>query len=184
MAINDNAVIAPEGGHYYTAVTGTPFPTSMASPDSPWEDVGHTSLEDILSSSSDGGDVTTLGTLQKKILRTKRGTRTETFAINLHQFDTAGLKLFYGSNAETLADGTIGVPVDPVPTTCAFLAIFSDGANMLPFYAPKAEIFRGDDFELSDTESLARLPLSIQPLQYQTNTWLYATKPIGEPTVP
>ncbi len=179
MPINDDATLVVSTGHYYTAPVGTAKPADVLDPDSPWVDVGHTSLEDIFSVSSEGGDATTIGTLQNKALRTKYSARTETIAVKLMQFDEAGLKLFLGSNAVVLADGSIGAPTDPTPTDCAYLSVFEDGENYFDIYAPKTEIYRNDDMSLSDTESLSALPIGVKPLKYSTNDWTYAISPLG-----
>jgi hypothetical protein len=180
MSLNDNATLVIGSGNFFTAPVGTELPTDLLAPVSPWENVGHTSLEDIFGISSEGGDATTLGTLQNKSLRTKYSPRTETMAFTLQQFDTKGLKLFYGSNAPTLANGLVGVPQNPEVTTCAFLAVFVDGDNHFAFYCPKAEIYRADDMSLSDTESLAGLPLGVKPLVLGANEYTYAVTPLGD----
>lgn len=180
MATNDDAVLTVGTGNFFTAPVDTALPIDLLAPGVAWEGVGHTSLDNIFSVASDGGDPTTIGTLQNKSLRTKYSPRTETFSIVLQQFDTAGLKLYYGSNATVELDGTVGVPAtDPVPTTKAFLAIFIDGTNVFAFYAPKAEIYRNDDLSIADTESLAGLPLGVKPMISGTNTWAYAVTPLG-----
>lgn len=184
MALNDAATLVINTGNYLTAPTGTAMPADLTTPTTPWENVGHTSLEDIFSITSEGGDATVIGTLQNKSLRTSYSTRTETMAVVLQQFDEEGLKLFYGSNAPVLPDGSIGVPINPTPTVCAFLAIFVDGENVFAFYAPKAEIYRGDDMSLSDTESLAGLPLNVKPMIHGTNTWTYAVTPLASVVAP
>ncbi|MFC4089355.1 hypothetical protein [Micromonospora sp. GCM10011541] len=184
MAVNDAATLVIGNGNYLTAPVGTPMPTDLLAPGTPWENVGHTSLEDIFGITSEGGEATVIGTLQNKSLRTKYSARTETLAFTLQQFDKAGLKLYFGSNAPELPDGTIGVPADPIPTSCAFLAIFVDGENHFAIYAPKAEIYRSDDLEMSDTESLAGLPLGVKPMAYNTNAWTYAITPLGEVVEP
>jgi len=183
MALNDNATLVIGSGNYFTGDVDVALPTDLlAIPILDWENVGHTSLDKILSIASDGGDATTIGTLQNKSLRTKYSARTETFSIVLEQFDAAGLKLYYGSNAPTLADGTIGVPVEPEVTVAAFLAVFVDGDNVFAFYAPKAEIYRNDDLALVDTETLAGLPVGVKPLKSGTNAWAYAVTPLGSVT--
>lgn len=180
MAKNDNATLVVGAGNFYTAPVGTAMPGSLATaPDVPWEAVGHTSLSDIFSFSSDGGDATTLGTLQSKALRTTFAPRVETFAITLEQFDRKSLRLYYGANSVLQTNGTIAVPQSPEPTECAFLAVFVDGDNTFGVYAPRAEIFRGDDVAVSDAESLVGLPLSVKPLVYSTNDWTYAITPLG-----
>jgi hypothetical protein len=179
VALNDAATLVIGAGNYLTAPVGTDIPTDLLAPGAPWTPVGHTSLEDIFGTSSDGGDATTLGTLQNKSLRTTYSARTETLAFTLLQFDADALRLYYGANAPTLPNGLIGVPQDPEPTEAAFLAIFIDGANHFGVYAPKSEIYRADDLAISDAESLAGLPLGVKPLALSSNKWTYAVTPLG-----
>ncbi|WP_241825650.1 phage tail tube protein [Micromonospora sp. CB01531] len=180
MALNDAATLVIGSGNFFTAPVGTDLPADLAAVSTPWDKVGHTSLEDIFGITSEGGEATTLGSLQNKSLRTKYSPRQETMTFTLQQFDTPGLKLFYGSNAPTLANGMLGVPQDPVPTVCAFLVVFIDGDNLFAFYAPKAEVYRADDMSLSDTESLAGLPLGVKPMVLGTNDYSYAVTPLGD----
>lgn len=179
MAINDAATLAIDSGNFFTAPVGTTLPADLTKIGTPWEPIGNTSLEDVLGMKSDGGDSTVLGTLQNKNLRTRRSNRTETMSIVLQQFDKAALKLYYGSNAKELPDGTISVPSQPTPTRVAFLAVFVDGSNIFAMYAPLAEILRGDDMDISDTESLVGLPLNVTPLNYNGNDFPYSVTPLG-----
>ncbi|QJD50662.1 major tail protein [Streptomyces phage Issmi] len=179
MALNDNATLVIGSGNYLTAPVGTAMPEDLLVPTSPWENVGHTSLEDIFSISSEGGEATVIGSLQNKSLRTKYSARTETMTFTLQQFDVAGLKLYYGSNAPILPDGSVGVPTDPTPTVGSFLVVFVDGENHFAFYAPKAEIYRADDVSFGDTESLAGLPIGVKPMALGSNNWTYAITPLG-----
>jgi hypothetical protein len=179
VALNDNATLVIGSGNYLTAPVGTDLPEDLLVPTSPWAVVGHTSLEDIFSIASEGGDATVIGTLQNKSLRTKYSARTETMTFTLQQFDIPGLKLYYGSNAPVLPNGTVGVPTEPTPTTVAFLAVFVDGENHFAFYAPKAEIYRSDDVSFSNTESLAGLPIGVKPKAFGSNTYTYAITPLG-----
>lgn len=178
MGLSDTATLVVGAGNFFTGAVNAALPADLAAPTAAWTKVGHTSLEDIFGISSEGGDATVLGTLQNTTLRTKYSARTEKMTFTVQQFDSASLKLYYGSNMTTNADGTLGVPTNPTPTVAAFLAVFIDGTNKFAFYCPKAEIYRADDMSLSDTESLAGLPLGVTPLQYNTNTWTYAVTPL------
>jgi hypothetical protein len=184
LALNDNAALVVGTGKFYTAVysSSSPvaLPADLSAPGVSWTEIGHTSLEDIFSIASEGGDSTTIGTLQNKALRTSHAARTETFNITLQQFDTESLKLYYGSNATVGTNGEVQIPTNPTPTVVTFLAVFKDGTNEFGIYAPKAEIFRADDLSIGDTESLAGLPLSVKPLVHGTNGWSYAVTPIGD----
>lgn len=184
MALNDNATLVVGAGNFFRAPVGTARPADLTAIDAPWENIGHTSLEDIFGVTSEGGDATTLGTLQAKTLRTTYAPRTESFTFTVMQFDRRSLRLYYGANAPLLPDGSLGVPSSPVPTESAFLAVFIDGENRFAFYAPKAEIFRAEDMAISDAESLAGLPLSVKPVAHGGNVWAYTVTPIGgiEPT--
>lgn len=172
MALTDEATLVIGNARFYTAVTGTAAPEDLDAPGSPWVEIGHTSIDNVMGMESEGGEVTTLGTLQKRQLRNVRASRTDKFRVDLQQFDEDGLKLFYGSNAAVVG-GMIQVPDEPLPTTCAFLMVAFDGENEFAVHAPKAEIFRADNMELGDTESLATLPLEVTPLADGTNKWTY-----------
>lgn len=184
MAIKDAATLVINTGNYFLAPTGTPAPADLLAPSAAWQNVGHTSLEDIFSLTSDGGEATVLGTLQSKSLRTSYSSRTETMRFTLQQFDSDSLRLFFGANMQSVEDGKfLGVPQSPQPTSAAFLVVFIDGENTFSFYAPKVEVLRGDDMDLSDTESLAGLPLDVKPMIYTpvsgvANTWAWAVSPI------
>jgi hypothetical protein len=179
VALNDLATLVIGTGNFFTATEGTPMPDDLSAiPVGTWENIGHTSLEDIFAITSEGGDATVLGTLQAKQLRTTYSPRTESMTFTLQQFDEPGLRLYFGANSVTLPNGAIAPSQNPTPTIRAFLAVFIDGTNVFAFYAPKAEIYRADDMDLSDTESLAGLPLKVTPMIFQTNTWTYAVTPL------
>lgn len=167
MAINDAKVLRPNTAHFYTHATiGQGVPANLRNPEAEgWEHMGHTSLEDILSATSEGGETQVLPSLQNRQLRTSRGTSTESFAMNLLQLDESAAKLYFGSNAVLSADGRVlSIPSDPQPTTVAWLCVMYDGTNDAGYHAPKCEILRGEDLSVSDTESLTQLPIRITPL--------------------
>ena len=171
MALDDLAVLKAGAGHFYTAPIGTALPTDLRNPGAGWTHMGHTSVQDILAAQSEGGDVTTLRSLQAKSLRTSIAPRTESFGMNLLQFDKAALKLYYGANAAETDTG-VRPSQNPVPTEAAWLVVFLDGNSAAGIYAPKASFFRGDDFSVSDTENLAQLNLKVTPLAYASNDWV------------
>jgi hypothetical protein len=183
VALIDDATLVIGAGNYFIADTpGAALPVDLTAPAAPWENVGHPSLEDIFALSSEGGEATVIGTLQKRSLRTIYSDRVETLTFTLQQFDEASLKLFLGSNAPTVVDGShtlIGNPMTPTPAVKAFLAVFIDGANVFAFYAPRAEIYRADDLAASDTENFVGLPLAVTPLQQGTNPYTYAITPLA-----
>lgn len=172
MALDSTTVLKVGVGHFYTAPVGTALPTDLAEPGVEWTHMGHTSVEDILAAASEGGDTTTLRSLQAKSLRQVVAPRTESFTMNLLQFDSASLKLYYGANA-SIVEGRVQVPENPIPTERAWLVVFFDGHTVAGLYAPKASIFRGDDFAVTDTENLAQLSINVTPLAHDGNAFTY-----------
>jgi hypothetical protein len=172
MALDSTKVLKVGVGYFYTAPVGTAIPADLAAPGGSWTQMGHTSVEDILAAASEGGDTTTLRSLQSKSLRTVVAPRTESFTMNLLQFDADSLKLYYGANASVVS-GRVKVPENPIVTERAWLVVFFDGHTVAGIYAPKASFFRADDFSVSDTENLAQLSLRVTPLAYSTNTHAY-----------
>ncbi|GAA1411903.1 hypothetical protein AUR04nite_00540 [Glutamicibacter uratoxydans] len=182
MARNDEATLKLGTGRFYTAPVGTALPANLLAPEPAWTEMGHSSIDDILSAASEGGERQVLSTLQVKNHRVFTTARTDSFGIKLHQFDTDTLKLYYGSNAIVTAKGVVQVPNDPKPTEVAWLFIFEDGDAVGGVYAEKASIFRSDDIAISDTESLAVLPLSVTPLQLDNNKHSLSWIPPKVPT--
>lgn len=188
MALNDQATLVIGAGNFYlNPTTGGGAPTNLKAVPSPWVNIGHTSIEDILGFDTEGGDQTILKTLQNKSIRTQREPITDTLSLTIQQFDKASLKLYFGSNAADgdFVDGAVGakwlrVSSDPKPTVCAFLAVFADGENIFAIHIPKCEIMRGDSPEINDTESLAGLPLKITPLQFGGNDWTMEITPLAD----
>ena len=183
MPLIDEATLIVGSGNYFTGAVSAALPSDLRAPGAAWTNIGHTSIEDILASETEGGEVTMKGTLQNPSLRTTRTIITEKFTVNLQQFDRAALKLFYGSNAKMDATGKmLQIPRVPVPTECAFMGVFLDGSEEFAIYIPRCEILRGDNMELANTEDFATLPLAITPLGVSGQDWNVAVTPMGEPT--
>lgn len=177
MTLDSTAVLKVGVGHFYTAPVGTALPADLRNPGGAWTEMGHTSVSDILSASSEGGETTTLRSLQNATLRTTTAARTEAFIMNLLQFDEASLKLYYGANAVVDGSGNVAIPSNPVATEAAWLVVFYDGQTTAGVYAPKVSILRSDDLGISDTENLVQLPVKVTPLQYLANDYAFKWLP-------
>lgn len=184
MAINDTSTLVVKTGRFYVAEIGTAAPTGLdptSLETAGWEQMGHTSLEDILAWATEGGETTTLGSLQSPSLRQTTSARTESFTTTLLQWDEATLPFYFGNNMELISGSEIflGVKSSPEPVRKAFLVVFEDGQNRFPVYAPAASITRGDDLSIDSTEDLAGLPIQISLLNHEGNDWAFAVAPIG-----
>lgn len=180
MGLIDNAVLNISTGQFYLAPVSTARPAvaSLGSVPVAWTSIGHTSVDNVFGITSEGGEVTTLASLQNKALRTSRTPTIESFTATLLQFDVDSLKLYFGSNSVSNA-GWLDVQTDLVPTTAAFLAVFADGVNRFGIYAAKAEIQRTDSPEFNDSSALSGLPISIKPLVVGNATSAYSLTPMG-----
>lgn len=186
MPINDASTLVVKTGRFYVAPVGTKVPTDLKKPGTPWEEMGHTSLEDILSWATEGGEATQLGSLQSPSLRSTTSARTESFTTTLLQWDAATLPFYFGENMELIQGSQVfmGVKSNPTPVKKAFLVVFEDGENVFPVYAPSAEIGRGDDLSISSTTDLAGLPIKISLQNYQGNSWAFAVAPVAAAVTP
>lgn len=182
MAYQNDAALIVANADFYTGAVGAAAPTDLNAIDEMvWDVLGHTSPDDILSWASEGGEATTVGSLQNPSLRTVYSDRTETFSTTLLQWDEKTLKLYFGSNMEEVTGSTLfkGVPSKPVATKVALLVVVKDGDSRFAIYVPSAEILRGDDVAFDDTENFAGLPISVTPINYNGNSWAYAVTPLG-----
>lgn len=181
MALNNDATLVVKTGRFYIAPVGTEAPTNLTAPGEPWEELGHTSVEDILSWATEGGEPTTLGSLQSPSLRTTSSPRTESFTTTLLQWDEETLPFYFGGNMELISGSDIfyGVNSNPDPIQKALLIVLRDGQNAFPIYAPSTSITRADDLSIDSTEDLAGLPITINLQNYQGNEWSFAVAPVA-----
>lgn len=157
MALSDGAVILPGTGYFYIAPAETAAPADKTAPAAPWENLGHTSREDGMTITREGGDVTTLGTWQNPALRTRRDPTTYALTFNLHQIDNQVLELYFGGSDVDTA-GVFGVPLDFGAITKALYVRLVDGADEVGLYIPKVEVSAEDDIEV-DVEGFLQLPV-------------------------
>jgi len=183
MAIDDEAVLLPAIGHYYLApATDQALPVNLLAPGTPYVDLGHTSLEDPFGLSSEGGDVEVKGTWQNPTLRSSRAPRVDSIAFIAHQWDLLSYQNFWGSNAARVGD-FVQVPLNPVPNTGTLYVVIQDGNDQVAIHAPKVELSRADDIELS-AEDLGGLPLRATLLGRSSANWLFQITPKGDLTAP
>ncbi len=163
MALNDSAVILPGTGYLYIAPSETPVPASLTSPASPWENLGHTSREDGLTITRDGGDSEVIGTWQNPSLRERRDPTTFAITAYLHQVDNDTLSLYFG-DGDVSEEGVFGVTSAVDTVEKALYVRIVDGANAVGLYVPKVSISSEDDVEV-DVEGFLAFPVRMTVLQ-------------------
>lgn len=163
MALSDSAVYIPGTGHIYTAPSGTASPVNPLAPTTPWVELGHTSRDDGLTITRDGGDSETLGTWQNASLRERRDPTTFAITMQAQQVDNTVLGLYFGGGDQS-EPGVFGVTSATGTTELALYVRIVDGANEIGMYVPKASISSDDDVEI-DVEGFLSFPLRATVLQ-------------------
>lgn len=175
MALNDSAVLIPGTGQLYIAPSETAQPASLTAPASPWESFGHTSREDGLTITRDGGDSEVIGSWQNPSLRERRDPTTFALTAFLHQVDNNVLEAYFGPGDVTVA-GAFGVTSAVATIERALYVRIIDGDNEADLYIPKVSISSEDDVEV-DVEGFLAFPVRMTVLQATGSnlmTWLGA----------
>lgn len=162
MALNDNAVYIPGTGRVYVAPAETARPTDLVTPAAPWDELGHTSREDGLTITRDGGDSEVIGTWQNASLRERRDPTSFAIVMFLQQIDNSALEMYFGGGDATVA-GEFGIPNVQETTERALYVRIIDGTNEIGLYVPKVSIAADDDIEL-DVEGFMSMPVRMTVL--------------------
>ena len=157
MALDDGAVQIAGQGFIYAAPFGTPKPVNLTDPEAPWTNIGHTSVDDNLVITRDGGDSNTKGTWQNPSLRVQRDPVSFALIMNLLQVSNETLSYYFGGGNMSVA-GVFGAPINAVPQTVALFVRVVDGSSEFPFYIPKASLASDDDVEF-DIEDFTHFPV-------------------------
>lgn len=173
MALTDSAVLIPGTGYLYTAPAETAIPASLTAPATPWENLGHTSREDGLTITRDGGDTEIIGTWQNPSLRERREPTNFAITAFLHQVDNEVLEMYFGPGDVDTAD-QFGVTSAVAAIERALYVRIVDGTNEVGLYVPKVSISSEDDVEV-DVEGFLAFPVRMTVLQVTGSnlmTWI------------
>lgn len=182
--LDSSAVIVPGEGHIYVDISGSAAaPTGTGVPSYPWVEVGHTSRDEPLSISREGGERTTLGSWQNSALRETVSATTYALAFKLLQHDELGLKLYYGGGSINSTSGGFRVPKVPAAQEYPIFVRVVDGSAVWAEYFPNASILGSDSAE-TDPENLSELPVSATILGEDALDYLFEIRrPAAAPTV-
>lgn len=158
MAFNSGATVIPGKGTVLVADPDTAAPTNYETLDptadlttiaAGWEALGHTSRENNVSLSKEGGDVTSLGSWWDEVLRSSRAATNWTVTVNSIQIDATTLGLAFGGGTLDTVAGSYDVG-DIVPQDKAlFILIVDTSGNRLALYIPNTSVSIGDAPEFS-----------------------------------
>lgn len=183
MAISDGDVILPGTGHIFIAPKSTPKPSDLVVPGEPWDELGHTSREDGLTITRDGGDSEVIGTWQNPSLRERRDPTTFAITAFLHQVDNNTLQLYFGDGDISVED-EFGVTTANDTIDKALYVRIVDGTNAVGLYVPSVSISSEDDVEV-DVEGFLAFPIRATVLQVTGSNLMTFLKPgLGTPVTP
>lgn len=190
MALNPNAIFTAATGYIFVGEVGTavmPTPAQIAAFDpttglgAGWEQIGHTSREELPEFGFDGGETETRGSWQNaslKVVTTEAPVDYVTF--NLHQFDQAGLELYYGQEDNNDTAGVFGVAATPLSgIEKALCMVMVDGSFKIAFHSAKSDIRREGAITMA-VDEFSVLPMRATFLQPDTGD-LYSW--IGDATL-
>lgn len=172
----DTALLTAGSGHVlvsdYTGGSAGAEPThaqlltfaSSGTTPSNWDPLGHTSQDNLLEPSQDGGEVTTSGSWQKPTLKTTQEPVTESITVpSIQLLDNKVLTLYYGGGDYSTPKRFIG-PATPTPVEKRVCFVLIDGvAKVAGLYWPKCSITRAEGWSVS-TENPTELPLKFTRL--------------------
>lgn len=157
MPIVDSQVFIPGSGFLYVAPVGTAVPADLTAPADPWDNLGHSSIEDGITIGREGGDSEVLGSWQNPSLRERRDPTSWFLTMQLHQVSNSTLSFFFGGGDASVV-GRFGVPLIPIAQERAFFMRIVDGNNEAPLYAPRVSMLADDDVEV-DVEKFLAFPI-------------------------
>jgi hypothetical protein len=156
-----------------TALTGGTSPAATAAKKTlavglGWEQIGHTSRDELPEFGRDGGDTETRGTWQNESLReVTTEAAADYMTMQLHQFDSKAFELYFGANVST-TPGVFGVSsTTAAAVEKAIWMLIIDGTTKVGFYAPKASIRQDDSISLA-VDEFATLPIRCTFMKYGT----------------
>lgn len=149
--LDDSAVMRPGTGHFLLRSPNTTSPSFADleafvadTTDLPTgtTDLGHTSLNDILSFEQDGGDSTVIGSWQKKSLKEiVTAEAVDYFTTTALQIDNETLALYYGAGDATVANEW-SAPESAGTTEKGVTIVMFDGSDWAAIDCAKVSIRR------------------------------------------
>jgi hypothetical protein len=123
----------------------------------PWKNLGHTSKQNTIAFTKDGGDKTTLDTFLADSVRVSNGSVSWGFTGNALQFDEDTLDIAFNGEFDVATGGY--TVASPAPVEAAVFLYFKDSTGAIGFWLPNVELTLGDAPSV-DTANFLELPLT------------------------
>lgn len=171
MSVDATKLVIPGHGAVFHAPVNTKPPTNPltafslsadnvsngAEPAVQWKNLGHTSKQNTIAFTKEGGERETLDTFLADAVRTTTSSTSWGLNVAALQFDADNLDLaFNGDFDETTGGYTVA---SPAPVQSALFLFFQDTTGSIGFWLPNTEISLGDAPSV-DTAQFLELPLT------------------------
>lgn len=169
MAVDNDALFTAARGFIFIGAVGATAPTASeiasftqaSGLGAGWENIGHTSADELPEPGFDGGDAETKGSWQNSALKEVTTEATVDYmTFNVHQWSDMCLELYYGqANMNTAEPGEFRVEdASTSSSERALCMVIVDGDAKVAFYANKASIRREGPVALA-VDEFSALPL-------------------------
>lgn len=167
MSADATKLVIPGHGTVFHAPVNTAPPATPLNPatgfnlqadgPAPWKNLGHTSKQNTIAFTKEGGEKESIDTFLADAVRVTTGSTSWGFTVAALQFDEDNLDLAFNGEFDAATGGyTVATPA---PINAAIFLYFKDTTGALGFWLPNVEISLGDAPSV-DTASFFELPLS------------------------
>ena len=168
MSVDATTLVIPGHGTVFHAPVNTVPPASPLEAfnlqddgPSPWKNLGHTSKQNTIAFTKEGGEKESIDTFLADAVRTTTSSVTWGVTVAALQFDGATLDLAFNGEFDPATGGyTVATPK---PLSTALFLYFQDSTGSVGFWIPNTEVSLGDAPSV-DTAQFLELPLSVSIL--------------------
>lgn len=168
MALNTNALMLPGQGYILLNEPGSQYEPTVAELEAfaantstlpkGSQILGHTSREDLVAMSKDGGDSEVLGSWEQEQIETiVSSAATEYIDVTAHQFDNSVFSLYYGGGDDTQA-GRFAVPKNAVPPKKSLTIVYLTRGQVVGQFFANTSV-RGEDAMEHSVDAYSTIPL-------------------------
>ncbi len=165
MGVNATAMIVPGNGTIFHAPKAVAFPTNplaaftlTGTPPEGWTNLGHTSRENTLGFSREGGEASSIGTWLADSTKTIYSSVAWAMSIPALQFDSDVLDMAFNGDFDPVTGGYI-VPGQTAAIETQLYVLMQDNTGKLGFWIPNSEVTLGEPPTVN-REQYLELPLT------------------------
>ena len=171
MGFNSKATVIPGKGTVLVNAPDATAPNYLTldptSPSGGWVTLGHTSRNNTVAMSKDGGDATQVGSWWDEALRTTYSPINWSVTVNSLQVDSLTLSLAFGGGTINGSVGSYDVDGTITPAAKSIFILVQDGLFRLGIYIPNVTVTIGDAPEFP-VDDFFEIQLSAQMLNSPT----------------